>query len=113
MCEHALAVFASAKAYSISYYFYNLKRKIMNDIKVLLGFLGGVAVGATLGILFAPEKGAYTRMKISKKGGKYKDEMNGKVNDAIETLTDKYDSLKQDVARMVEAGKGKFEKTTA
>ncbi len=52
-------------------------------------------------------------MKISKKGGKYKDEMNGKVNDAIETLTDKFDSLKQDVARMVEAGKGKFERTSA
>ncbi|MBK9016390.1 MAG: YtxH domain-containing protein [Saprospiraceae bacterium] len=86
----------------------------MKDIKnVLLGFLGGVAVGVTLGILYAPDKGAYTRMKISKKGKKYKDDMNGKINDAIENLTKKFDSLKHEVTRMAENGKEKLGKAVA
>jgi len=40
----------------------------MSSGKVLLGVLAGVAAGAFLGILFAPEKGSNTRKNISKKG---------------------------------------------
>lgn len=81
----------------------------MNTRKALLGILGGVAVGATLGVLFAPEKGAYTRMKISKKGEKYKHEMSGKFNELIDSLTQQFDSLRKDVTRMAGNGKGKVE----
>jgi len=54
----------------------------MNSGKLILGVLGGVAAGALLGILFAPEKGSKTRKKIM-----------DKANDGAYALKDKYDSL--------------------
>ncbi|MCI1647744.1 MAG: YtxH domain-containing protein [Bacteroides sp.] len=37
----------------------------MKGLNVFAAFLGGVVAGATLGILFAPEKGEDTRRKIA------------------------------------------------
>lgn len=36
----------------------------MKGLNFLAAFLGGAAIGAALGILFAPEKGEDTRQKI-------------------------------------------------
>ena len=61
----------------------------MKSLHVLAVFLGGAAVGAACGILFAPEKGSETRSKIAaalkKRGIKLsREEMQGLVDDIDE-----------------------------
>ena len=52
----------------------------MNTGKIVLGALAGLAVGAALGILFAPEKGSTTRKRITDRGDDYLDELTTKIN---------------------------------
>lgn len=65
----------------------------MNTGKILLGVLAGVAAGALLGILYAPDKGYETRKKIAKKSKDYADGVTEKLNDFMEEVTEKYDSV--------------------
>jgi gas vesicle protein len=83
----------------------------MSTGKALLGLLAGVAVGATLGVLLAPDKGSSTRKKISKKGEDYVGELEGKFNDFVDTITKKYESIRKETSRMVENGKGRVDHT--
>ncbi|MBK7871485.1 MAG: YtxH domain-containing protein [Saprospiraceae bacterium] len=83
----------------------------MSAGKVLLGVLAGVAVGATLGILFAPDKGSSTRKKISKKGEDYAEELSAKFNDFINSVAQKFETVQEEATRMVENGKKKSRKS--
>lgn len=63
----------------------------MKNLNVLAAFLGGAAVGAAIGVLFAPEKGSDTRGKIAeilrKKGIKLnKDEMSSLIDEIAAEL---------------------------
>ena len=77
----------------------------MSTGKILLGVLAGIAVGATLGILFAPDKGSKTRKKIREKGDEYADELGEKFNAFISSITEKFETMKEEAAHMYKSGK--------
>jgi gas vesicle protein len=58
----------------------------MDSGKALLGVLAGLAAGAVLGVLFAPEKGDSTRKNITKKGEDLADALNRKIDEKFEDL---------------------------
>lgn len=64
----------------------------MSSGKVLLGVLAGVAAGALLGILFAPDKGEVTRTKIVDKGEEYVDGLKKKISEMVDQVADKFES---------------------
>ncbi|RYG03473.1 MAG: YtxH domain-containing protein [Chitinophagaceae bacterium] len=81
----------------------------MSTGKVLLGVLAGVAAGAALGILFAPEKGADTRKKIASKSDDYVDNLKGKFNDFLATVTEKFDSATNQAEDLADQGKARLQ----
>ena len=85
----------------------------MNSVKVLLGAFAGLAAGAALGILFAPDKGSSTRKKISRQGNDYADGLSGKFNDFIDKMTNKFEALKAEATTMAEEGKAKAKEVVA
>ncbi len=81
----------------------------MNAAKVVLGVLVGFAVGATAGILFAPDKGSTTRKKISNKRDDYVDELEEKFNTFVDGVTEKFEAVKSEATRMAKNGKTKMD----
>jgi gas vesicle protein len=80
----------------------------MRSVKLLAGILTGVAVGAVIGVLFAPEKGSDTRKGISNQGNLYTDELNGKFNEFINGISRRFDVVKKEAMRLTENGKSKL-----
>jgi gas vesicle protein len=66
----------------------------MEKGKIVLGVLGGIAVGTLLGVLFAPDKGSITRRKISKKGEEYLDDIKDKFDEFLDSVSEKYTEVK-------------------
>jgi gas vesicle protein len=77
----------------------------MDTGKVVLAALAGLATGAILGILFAPEKGADTRNKISNKGKDSLGDLKNKYNNLIDQLSSKLDNVKSEGEKYMEEGK--------
>jgi gas vesicle protein len=71
----------------------------MSTGKVVLGVLAGLAAGAILGILFAPDKGSVTRMKITQKGEDYADAVKNRFSSFIDSINEKFESVKDDISR--------------
>ena len=84
----------------------------MKGLNFLAAFIGGAAIGAAFGILFAPEKGEDTRQKIKdilrEKGIKLNrsemdelvDKIAAEVKDAVDWFKDNTDNSKQRICRL-------------
>lgn len=58
-------------------------KKQGSGLRTFATFLGGVAAGAALGMLLAPEKGSETRRKINDKARDLENDVEGQLGDAL------------------------------
>lgn len=82
----------------------------MKSGNVVLGIVSGLAVGAVLGILFAPDKDSNTRKKIARKSNEFKDNIKESFNDFLTSVEDQYHDLTSKAEDMMEEGKANLER---
>jgi gas vesicle protein len=79
----------------------------MSTVKVVLGLVAGAATGALLGVLFAPAKGAVTRRSMLRKGERQVDELKHSFNEFVDSISDKFDKVKDEVVEFAEGAMNK------
>lgn len=80
----------------------------MNNSKNLfLGMIAGIAVGAAVGVLLAPQKGKVTRRIIRRKGEDIVTDVSDTINESIgefsDTITKKIDKFKDDITSRLQS----------
>jgi gas vesicle protein len=76
----------------------------MSKVNVVIGALAGVAVGALLGVLFAPDKGTETRKKITKKSKDTTESLKNKFNEFIDNVSERFEKAEPQASGMKESG---------
>jgi gas vesicle protein len=77
---------------------------IMNDSgfgKFLVGLLSGAAVGAVLGILYAPDKGDRTRRKIAKTSRDIRNGIKDKIQDFVDSAEEFVEDLRDEATDLL------------
>lgn len=75
-----------------------------NKAKIIGGALAGIAIGAAIGVLLAPDKGSETRKKISQKKDDYIAGLEEDIDDFVELVTAKIKLAKLRAAYMAGIG---------
>jgi gas vesicle protein len=83
----------------------------MKTSRVLLGIAAGIAAGAILGILLAPDSGANTRKKIASKSQDVVDDLKGRFNHLVNGFADHAESLKEEATAQAERARNKVAET--
>jgi gas vesicle protein len=91
----------------------NLNVTIMKAQTVIIGALAGLAAGALIGILFAPDKGTEIRSKIGKKSGEYMDSVKKGFNSFVDGFAEKVNEVRDDVADVSRKNAPKREMNTS
>lgn len=73
----------------------------------VLGIIAGAAVGALIGILYAPEKGSKTRKKIKDKTRDVQDRLEHSFDEFVDTASKKYNSIVDNGEEFIEKEKAK------
>ncbi len=81
----------------------------MKNTDIFVGVLSGLAVGALLGVLFAPDKGSNTRKKIAQKGTDVADNLKGSFSDFSAFIEDQYSNFAAETNDALEERKAKIE----
>jgi gas vesicle protein len=88
---------------------HRIKNKIMSTGKIVIGVLAGVAVGALLGVLFAPDKGSETRKKLAKKGEDSVEALREKLDELIKGFAEKIETAKAEAGEVLDKGKSQVQ----
>jgi gas vesicle protein len=75
----------------------------MSKVNVVIGALAGVAVGALLGVLFAPDKGFETRKKITKKSKDTTESLKNKFGEFVDNISEHFEKAKPEASEMNES----------
>lgn len=79
------------------------------NTKTAIALLAGLAAGAALGLLFAPEKGSDTRDKLSDSLKNLGDSIREKAAEEIDNLTDLKDKIVSNIRTKVKQAESDLE----